>query len=106
MTQVRKRAGRIIDGDAAFLLRINRDLFFVKFDGKGDPLGVAIPSVAAHFSYKEADALCQQIKTKGYNGPWSRIFGDAWQMLLLSKLHGSHRKTGSRNFGEIPPANP
>jgi hypothetical protein len=79
MSQQRKRIGRVITGDAAYLLRISQDLFFVKLDGKGDPLGVAIPSVAAHLSYEEADGLCQQVKRKGYNGA---VVCDIWGRMM------------------------
>ncbi len=64
----RKRTGRTISGRAVFLLRINKEHFFVRLDNDGLPLGVAIPSVAAHMSYEEADVVCQQIKARGYMG--------------------------------------
>ena len=64
------RPGRVIDGTAAYLVRLDDNpLFFARESGDGRPLGTRYPSAAWRGSYLEADALVQKFRAEGFKGP-------------------------------------
>lgn len=64
-----KKNVQVIPDTDRFLVQLASGLYFLKTAGDGKPLGVRHLSVAAHLSYEQADGLCQQFRSMGYNGP-------------------------------------
>ena len=60
---------RVIERGSRYLLQVADGMFYFRMSGEGRPLGVRAPSMAAHMSYAEADALCQKLRSEGYTGP-------------------------------------
>jgi hypothetical protein len=101
MSTTRRRKGREIQGTAAFLLAVCKGNFFVKLNDRGEPLSVPIPSVAAHLSYEEADALCQQIKARGYNGAVvCDVYGRMVDAAMLAQIAGEDAERARKFWGE------
>ena len=54
-----------MDENLKFLVRIGK-LFFADFH-RGRPRSIIAPSMARHFTYEDADKLCQQLRSRGYD---------------------------------------
>jgi hypothetical protein len=84
-----RRPARVIEDTSIYLLQLSPGLFYFRTSGDGRPLGVAAPSVAEHMSYKDADRLCQQFRSLGYNGP---VVTDIYGQLIDNDALESERR--------------
>jgi hypothetical protein len=57
-----------------FLIRLG-DRFVSGFNAKWQPLCVEVPSAARHYAYRQADALVQVLREKGFSAYVSDSLG-------------------------------
>lgn len=96
----KQRPGRVISSDEMYLLRIDPDHLYSRDNDDGRPLGTRYPSVAAHMSYAEADALCQRLRAQGYRSAFvSDIRGDAVSIAALEAARVQQEERAARFWG-------
>lgn len=96
-----RRPVRVIADSARYLVRIEpTPTFFLRFDGDGRPRVVQAPSAAWHGSYVEADAICAQLREKGYIAGATDVFGRVVDYAALETEREAQRAREAQFWGE------
>jgi hypothetical protein len=70
-----------------FLIR-RGDQFLLSWEGGSEPQWTGVPSLAAHFTYQDADETAQDLQETGFECAVANIFGEIATLGVIRKQQG------------------